>query len=78
MGKIIDKVKGKLMKAEGKVTGDKVRQAQGSLEDTKGDIKGGIDKVKDGVKSAASKVSSKVRDIKDAASRKTSAARRTR
>ena len=78
MGKIIDKVKGKLMKAEGKVTGDKVRQAQGSLEDTKGDIKGGIDKVKDGVKSAASKVSSTVRDIKDKASRKTSAARRTR
>lgn len=69
MGKIIDKVKGKLMKAEGKVTGDKVRQAQGSAVDTKGDIKGGIEKVKDGVKSAASKVSSKVRRMKNQARR---------
>lgn len=77
MGKIIDKVKGKLMKAEGKVTGDKVRQAQGSFEDTKGDVKGGIDKVKRGAKRMANKVSSKVRGAKNKASRKASAARRT-
>lgn len=77
MGKIIDKVKGKLMKAEGKVTGDKLRQAQGAAVDTKGDIKGGIDKVKDGVKRAARKVSSKVRGVKNTASRKATAARRT-
>lgn len=77
MGKIIDKVKGKLMKAEGKVTGDKVRQAQGSAVDTKGDIEGGIDKVKDGVKNVADKVASKVRGVKNKASRKATAARRT-
>ncbi len=77
MGKIIDKVKGKLMKAEGKVTGDKVRQVQGSAVDTKGDIEGGIDKVKDGVKRLANKVSSKVRGTKSKASRKATAARRT-
>lgn len=61
MGKIIDKVKGKLMKVEGKLTGDKVRMAQGALQDTKGDLEGGLDKVKRSVKSAARTVSRKVR-----------------
>ena len=77
MGKIIDKVKGKLMKAEGKATGDKVRQAQGSFEDKKGDVKGGIDKVKRGAKRAMNKASSKVRGAVGEARRKSSAARRT-
>ena len=66
MGKIIDKVKGKLMTAEGKATGDKVRQAQGSVEDTKGDVKGAIERVKN-------KVGAKVNQMK----RKGRAARRT-
>ena len=75
MGKIIDKVKGKLMKAEGKATGDRVRQAQGSFEDTKGDVKGGIDRVKRGARRAANKVSSKVSGARGKARRKSAAAR---
>lgn len=77
MGKIIDKVKGKLMKAEGKVTGDKVRQAQGSFEDTKGGVKGGIDRVKRGAKNAMSRASNKVSSMRGKAKRKATAARRT-
>jgi len=76
MGKIIDKVKGKLMKAEGKVTGDRVRQAQGAVEDTKGDIKGGLAKVKRGVKRVMSKASSKVKSVAGTSRRKSAAARR--
>ena len=77
MGKIIDKIKGKLMKAEGKATGDKVRQAQGSFEDKKGDVKGGIDRVKRGAKNAMSTASSKVKSAVGKGRRKTAAARRT-
>jgi uncharacterized protein YjbJ (UPF0337 family) len=67
MGKIIDKVKGKLMKAEGKVTGDKLRQAQGSAVDTKGDIKGAVSRVKNKARAGVNKMK-----------RKAGAARRTR
>jgi uncharacterized protein YjbJ (UPF0337 family) len=38
MSAIIDKVKGKLKKIEGKVTGDRVRSAQGTVEEAKGDL----------------------------------------
>lgn len=61
MGKILDKVKGKLMKAEGKVTGDKVRQAQGSFEDTKGDVKGAVERVKNKVGATLDKMKRKGR-----------------
>ena len=44
MGAIIDKIKGKLMKTEGRVTGDKVRSAQGKVVETKGKIKGAVDR----------------------------------
>jgi uncharacterized protein YjbJ (UPF0337 family) len=77
MGKIIDKVKGKLMKAEGKATDDKVRQAQGSFHDTKGDAKGGLDKVKRGVKNAVGRASAKVNGKVNRMKRKGAAARRT-
>jgi uncharacterized protein YjbJ (UPF0337 family) len=49
MGANIDKLKGKLKKAEGDLTGDKVRQGQGWAEEKKGDVEGAIDKVADKV-----------------------------
>lgn len=49
MGKLIDKIKGKLMKAEGRATDDKIRQAQGWAVEKKGDAKDAIDRVTDKV-----------------------------
>jgi uncharacterized protein YjbJ (UPF0337 family) len=49
MGKWLDKIKGKLMKAEGRATDDPLRQAQGQFHDTKGDVKGAVDRVRDRV-----------------------------
>lgn len=77
MGAILDRVKGKLMKAEGKATDDKVRSAQGSAVDTKG-------KVKSAVKRGVAKVKGKVAEgrgrgsmARGKAKRKATAARRT-
>jgi uncharacterized protein YjbJ (UPF0337 family) len=53
MGAIIDKIKGKLMKAEGRATGDKVRTAQGHVEEKKGQVKSAV---KSGVRKAKMKV----------------------
>jgi uncharacterized protein YjbJ (UPF0337 family) len=47
MGKLIDKIKGKLMKGEGRATGDKVREAQGWATEKKGDVEGVIDRASD-------------------------------
>ena len=66
MGAIKDKIKGKLMKAEGRMTGDKVRQGQGKAVEAKGKVKGAIDR---GVR--------KVKAAKGKMQRKASAARRT-
>jgi len=49
MGKWLDKIKGKLMKAEGKATDDPLREAQGEYHDTKGDVKGAFDRMRDRV-----------------------------
>jgi uncharacterized protein YjbJ (UPF0337 family) len=66
MGSIKDKIKGKLMKTEGRVTGDKVRETQGKAVEAKGKVKGAIER---GV--------SKVKATKAKMQRKMSAARRT-
>jgi uncharacterized protein YjbJ (UPF0337 family) len=65
MGAIIDKIKGKAKQIEGRLTGDKVREAQGGVEKTKGDAKGKASrvarKVKRGVRRATRKVKRGVR-----------------
>lgn len=66
MGAITDKIKGKLMKAEGRATDDKVREAQGHVVEKKGKVKGAMSR-------AAAKVDAKV----GKARRKGAAARRT-
>jgi len=62
MGAMMDKVKGRLKKIEGKVTGDKVRSAQGTIEETKGDLglegESAVDNVKAGVSRAKAKIKS--------------------
>lgn len=60
MGAIIDKVKGKAKQIEGRLTGDKLRTAQGTVEKKKGDVKGigqrTSARVKAGVRRAKAKV----------------------
>ena len=46
MGAIKDKIVGKAKQVEGRVTGDKVREAQGSARKAKGDVEGKLEKAK--------------------------------
>jgi uncharacterized protein YjbJ (UPF0337 family) len=62
MGKWLDKIKGKLMKAEGRATDDPLRQAQGQFHDTKGDVKGAVDRVKDRVDASIHRAERRDRD----------------
>ena len=77
MGAITDKVKGKLMKAEGKVTGDKVRSAQGSAMETKGKVRGAVESGVAKAKGKVAEIKARGRMAKGKASRKAAAARRT-
>ena len=49
MGTTADKLKGKLKKAEGELTNDKVRQGQGWVEEKVADVKEGAERVADRV-----------------------------
>jgi len=77
MGATTDKIKGKLMKAEGKLTGDKVRSAQGSVEETKGKVKGAVSRGVAKVKGKAAELKARGRMARGKAKRKATAARRT-
>ncbi len=55
MGELIDKAKGKIKQAEGSITGDRGRQAEGLVDEKKGDVKGGFERVKQDVKDAFKK-----------------------
>ena len=46
MGAISDKLKGKAKQVEGRITGDKVRETQGTVEKKKGDVEGAVDRAK--------------------------------
>lgn len=46
MGAISDKLKGKAKQIEGRLTGDKVRETQGTVEKTKGDVEGKLEGAK--------------------------------
>ncbi len=52
MGSTGDKIKGKAMQVEGKLTGDKVRQGQGALKEAKGKVEAGVKRVAQKVKRA--------------------------
>lgn len=55
MGEIIDKVKGKIEQAAGKVTGDKKLEHQGDIDEAKGNVKGVVEDVKHAIKDAVKK-----------------------
>ena len=57
MGSTADKLKGKLKKAEGQLTGDKVRQGQGWVQEKKGELEGAIDR-------ASERVTKKIDDVR--------------
>ncbi len=46
MGATTNKLKGKAKRAEGRITGDRVRETQGAVEEKKGDIEGAVDRMK--------------------------------
>ena len=50
MGEIIDKLKGKAKQVEGSITGDRSRQAEGLVDEKKGDLKGKFEEVKQDIK----------------------------
>jgi uncharacterized protein YjbJ (UPF0337 family) len=61
MGAIKDKIAGAAKRAEGKLTGDKVRQAQGAAQQTKGNIEGAASRAAAKVKAAGRRIEDKVR-----------------
>ncbi len=60
MGAIKDKIAGTAKKIEGKLTGDKVRQAQGTAQQAKGKIEEGVARVAGKVKAGARKLRAKI------------------
>lgn len=52
MGEFIDKVKGKVKQAQGRVTGDKAKEAEGVADEAKGKAKGAFEEIKTDVKRA--------------------------
>lgn len=55
MGENIDKVKGKIKKAAGRLSGDKTLEAEGEMAEAKGKVKGAVEDVKHAVKDAVKK-----------------------
>lgn len=55
MGEIIDKVRGKIKRAAGTVTGDKRLVREGRRDEAKGKIKGAVEDVKHALKDAVDK-----------------------
>lgn len=63
MGQIVDKIKGKAKQVEGILTGDKVRQGEGALQEAKGEAKSVVNKVKDAAVNAVDAVKQAVKKI---------------
>jgi len=55
MGEIIDTVKGKAKQAQGRLTGDRAKEAEGVADEMKGKAKGAFEEVKTDVKRAVRK-----------------------
>ena len=71
-----DRIKGKAMKAEGRMTGDKTRRAQGALKDAKGEARGIVSRAARKVKRAVATAKARVRVARARAGKKM--ARKTR
>lgn len=59
MGAMTDKIKGKLKKTEGRMTGDKLRTAQGAATEKKGDVRGAVNRASRRVKAGVRKIQRK-------------------
>ncbi len=55
MGEIIDTIKGKAKQAEGRLTGDRGKEAEGVADELKGKAKGSFEEFKTDVKRAVRK-----------------------
>ena len=75
MGSIIDKPKGKAKEIEGRVTGDKLRTAQGKAGMAKGEVKGIAERAASKVKAGVSRAKSKLQRGPAKANARTSRAR---
>jgi uncharacterized protein YjbJ (UPF0337 family) len=71
MGAIKDKLAGTAKKIEGKLTGDKVRTAQGSLQRGKGAVESAASRAASQVKAAGRRIEDKVRGAAARADRRT-------
>ena len=56
MGTMSDKIKGKAMQIEGKLTGDKLRTAQGVVKEKQGQVEGAVTRAGRKLKRAARKI----------------------
>lgn len=52
MGELVDKVKGKAKQVQGRVTGDRGKEAEGVADELKGDAKGAFEELKTDAKRA--------------------------
>jgi uncharacterized protein YjbJ (UPF0337 family) len=50
MGELIDKIKGKVKQAQGRLTGDRATEAEGVADEVKGNAKGAFEEIKTDVK----------------------------
>jgi uncharacterized protein YjbJ (UPF0337 family) len=75
MGSIMDKLKGKAKEVEGRVTGDKVRTAQGKASQAKGEAKGIAERASAKVKAGVSRAKSKIQRGRAKANTRTTRAR---
>jgi uncharacterized protein YjbJ (UPF0337 family) len=76
MGAMMDKVKGKAMKAEGRVTRDRVRSAQGTAVEAKGKVRGAVERGVAKAKGKIAETKARGRMARGKARRKATAARR--
>jgi len=60
MGSILDKIKGKAKEMEGRLTGDKLRTAQGKATTAKGEVKGMAERASSRVKAGVSRTKGKI------------------
>lgn len=60
MGSMLDKIKGKAKEIEGRMTGDKLRTAQGKAATAKGEVKGMAERASARVKAGVSRTKGKI------------------
>ena len=75
MGSMMDKIKGKAKEIEGRMTGDKVRTAQGKVGQAKGQAKSIAERASAKVKAGVGRVKSKMQHGRAKASARVNRAR---